>query len=274
MKPDLSYPRPPPPPRSSGPRNIQATISDPANDTFPTDRLIRGALGYVPSVARRYLGHGLDFDELVAAGNLGLVQAALRYDPERKVKFVTYADWWIRKCMLEAVENQVAPVRLPRYQSEKLRQLRKARAGWLARFGTEPTLDQLAMTTGLEHKDIESVLQLAPRGTSLDQPTSSGASPRQLRDVLCDPNSECPQGHAVRRDLTEQLLRLVAALPPREEQVILLRFGLGIPLPLTLRSTGRRMGLSRERVRQIELRALLKLRHLLETSAPPAAPGS
>jgi RNA polymerase sigma factor (sigma-70 family) len=201
-------------------------------------------------------------DELIAAGNLGLVEASLRFDPARKVKFITYADWWIRKAILEALEEQTGPVRLPRYQHEKLRALRATRAELLSREGSEPDKDDLAREAGLSRRETDLLLRFIPATVSLEQPVR-GHDGRPLREVLADPDGESPQRSLVRRDLALRLRRQVASLAERETEVILLRFGLHGETPLTLREAGRRLGISRERVRQLELRALLKLRRAL-----------
>lgn len=226
-------------------------------------QLVTESIGYVPSVARRFVGHGLEIDELVAAGNLGLVQAALRFEPDRQVRFLTYADWWIRKAIVEAVELLSGPVRLPRYQYERLRRLRRSQASWLARRGREPTSAEMAREQDMTPEAVDRLRSLTTRSTSLDDP-SGRSDARPLHEVLFDPDQLTPQFRAIERDLCERLLRLVATLPPQEERVILLRFGLAGDPPGTLRKVGARLEMSRERVRQIEHRALLRLRELID----------
>ncbi len=221
--------------------------------------LIQEGLRYVPAVARRYVGNGPDLDELIAAGQLGLVQAAIRFEPQRKMKFITYADWWIRKAILEAIETLSGPLRVPRYRYAKLRWIRQARAQWTARHGEAPTTEQLAAVTGIPIGQVEQILSNVPRGVSLDHPTHREEH-RSLGESLQDPRSASPQDSLIRSDLAHRLRRELAALSFRERAVIRLRFGLGDRPPLTLRETGRVVDLSRERVRQIELSALLKIR--------------
>jgi RNA polymerase primary sigma factor len=236
-------------------------IRDDARHPDTADR-IRRTLAYVPWVARRYRGGGLDFQELIAAGNLGLVQAALRFDPDRNVRFVTYADWWIRKAMIESVAVQRRPVRIPRNQHERLRELARVRAEWLGRHGSEPSAEQLAQTTGVSLSNLAE-LQRAARGPiSLDQPTSPDGG-HALNETIADAAAECPQESLIRRQLGAHLRRNVAGLSSREREVIELRFGLDRGETSTLREAAIRLGLSRERVRQIELRALLRLKQLL-----------
>lgn len=223
--------------------------------------LVRQGAAYVPAVARRYAGTGLDRDELIAAGNLGLVQAALRFDPSRNLKFITYAGWWIRKAIVEAIETLSGPVRMPRYRYEKLRWIKRARRRWTVRHGRQPTLDELAAASGVPVKQVRQLLDAEPHGISLDQPTHHDDRP--LSEAIRGPEEACPQRSLIRRDLGSRLRRELARLGPRERKVIRLRFGLDGELPLPLRAVGRLIGLSRERVRRIELEALLKIRRVL-----------
>lgn len=233
----------------------------PAVSSAAVTAWIHTAMAYVPSVARRYLGCGLLFEELLAAGNLGLVEAALRFDPGRNVKFVTYADWWIRKAILMAIEEQSGPVRLPRYRLEQLRALHDARATRRQRYGREPEPEELARATGLSVEDVDRLLGFGRQAVSLEQ-TMPGTE-RPLRDVLAMDAAKGPQSILLRSDSAGRLRRLVAALGVRERLVLVLRYGLGASAPMTLRQVGDELGISRERVRQIERRALLALKRLL-----------
>ncbi len=237
----------------------------PTSDRLPpgaSESEIHEVLAFVPSVARRYAGIGLDLDELIAAGNLGLVKAALRFEPARKIKFITYASWWIRKAILEALEQQLGPFRLPRYQHEKLRVLRAARADYRSRIGVEPDDEQLSRASGLSPDDTGLLLRFISSTVSLEQPLNPGDD-RPMKELLPDPAPDCPQDNLVRRELTRRVYRQLAALDSREREVIALRFGFDGGTPSTLREAGRQLGISRERVRQVELRALLKLRRLV-----------
>lgn len=226
---------------------------------------IHGALAYVPSVARRYLGCGIPFEDLLAAGNLGLVEAAMRFDPARNVKFVTYADWWIRKAILTAIEEQAGPVRLPRYRQEQLRHLHDARATLRLREEREPDVAELARATGLSAVDVEKLLGISRQSISLEQPGHADGE-RPLHEVLAAEMGRGPHEVLLEEDSSRRLRRLVASLGPREQAVLTLRYGLAGNPPLTLRDVGRTLSVSRERVRQIEHRALLHLRRMLQSA--------
>ena len=252
---------------SSGDGAGDRDLENQASDDVPDH--IRQSLAYVPTVARRYLGNGLDYQELIAAGNLGLVQAALRFDSSRNVSFVTYADWWIRKAIIEALEEQSRPIRLPRYFGDKLRNLERARSGWRSRFGANPTEEELALASGLSSSEIRRLAGTPRAAVSLDQPVRP-SSDRPLSETLEDEGAECPQGSLIRRELVSHLYHQLAALTAREREVIRVRFGLDREPRKTLREVARKLGISRERVRQIELRVLLKLRRRLEAGGAPA----
>jgi RNA polymerase primary sigma factor len=241
------------------------TPREPRYDEDCSDRglagLVRQGAVYVPVVARRYAGTGLDREELIAAGNLGVVQAALRFDPSRNLKFITYADWWIRKAIVEAIETLSGPVRMPRYRYEKLRWVKRARARWTARHRAQPTIEELAVASGVPVEQVRRLLATEPYGISLDQPTRHDDRP--LSESIHGPEEDCPQRSLIRRDLGDRLHRELAGLGPREQRVIRLRFGLDGALPLPLRAVGQLLGLSRERVRRIELDALLRIRRVL-----------
>jgi len=227
--------------------------------TDSIDGMLRRNLGYVPALARRYVGLGLDLQELIAAGNLGLVEAALRFDGSRKVKFITYAAWWIRKAILESIEQLNGPVRLPRYRYEKLRWIKHERSRLIGCRGAEPTLPELAAATGLSVEETRRLLRDEPVGISLDQPQGRNDD-RPLGEAIPDRGSDSPQTSLVRRDLAHRLWERMATLSAREQQVLRLRFGFDGERTRTLRETAGLLGISRERVRQIELRALLKIR--------------
>ena len=228
---------------------------------------IEGALAYVPSVARRFMACGVSFDELLAAGNLGLVQAALRFDPLRNVKFVTYADWWIRKAILKTIQEQSGPVRLPRYRLEQLRDLHEARARLMHDTGREPETEELAVATGRSPGEVDLLLGIGRRGVSLEQ-SANPNEPRPLGRLLADDLDKGPQRTLIRQDSLRHLRLLMGRLGRRERRVLQLRYGLNGHAAMTLREAGETLGISRERVRQIESRALRRLRDRIDRASP------
>lgn len=238
----------------------------PRGDTGPPDGFedwIESALAYVPVVARRFLGCGLPFDELLAAGNLGLVEAALRFDPDRNVKFVTYADWWIRKTVLQAIQQQSGAVRLPRYRLERMRILRELRADLRAAHGQEPSVEEVARAGGMSDDEVRGLMASGQSVLSLDQPTRED-SRRSLGDLLPADRDDGHPEAVVDEDYQVHVRNAIADLDARERAILSLRFGFLGSEPLTLREVGQRLRLSRERVRQIERRALLRLRRRLD----------
>jgi len=229
----------------------------------PDNEQLRQSLVRIRRLARRFMGRGLDIEDLASAGNLGLANAALRYDPSRNVKFETYADWWIRKAIYEALAGASA-IRLPRHQVEKLKILETARRSLRAGTGEEPRREQLADVSGLSHAEVEKLLQLVRRTVSLEQPSSPGGD-IPLAEMLPAADSECPQGSLVRRDMNRYLRLHFGELRARYREVLALRYGLSGRSPMTLREAGAEMGISREGVRQLEVRALIRLRELFET---------
>lgn len=223
---------------------------------------IETTLTYVPHVARRYIGCGLPFDELIACGNLGLVEAAIRYKPERGVKFVTYADWWIRKLMLSAIQQQADPVRVPRYRSEKAARIREARRTLRSARNGEPGIDEVAEATGIPAQEVHRILAMSRPPLSLHQPAKPDGS-LLLEDVLESREQSEKTEVWIQNQFTGWVLGRLSDLAPREREILTLRYGLlGFPA-LTLRKIGARVGLSRERVRQIEYSALARLREML-----------
>lgn len=222
-------------------------------------------MAYVPAVARRYAWCGVPMDELMAAGNVGLVEAALRYDPAREVRFVTYADWWIRKTILKTIQEQAGAVRIPRYRLERMRNLRALRGELRAAHGREPDTESVARAAGMTEDEVRKLLAIDRSTISLDQPVSS-AGDRLWSETIPDPSDHGRPDALIGRDYAGHVRRSMTRLDPRERVVLVLRFGFLGGTTLTLREVGSRLGISRERVRQIERRAVTRLRSMLGES--------
>ena len=228
-----------------------------AGDQPALDQLIVGNLRYVVSVARRYLGYGLALADLVNEGNMGLIQAAKRFDPARGVKFITYAVWWIRQAITHALAEQGGVVALPVKQLENLRKVLEAYRRHVQRTGVEPSIDELAEELTLPPKQIETILHVY-RHLSLDAPIGA-ESETSFLDTLSSREHPSEEEIYMKGTLVQEVQDLLGQLPEREQQVLRWRFGLDDE-PKTLEEIGTLLGVTRERVRQIEARAKERLR--------------
>jgi RNA polymerase primary sigma factor len=228
-----------------------------AGDEDALEKLIVSNLRYVVSVARRYLGYGLALADLVNEGNLGLIQAAKRFDPTRGVKFITYAVWWIRQAITHALAQQGGVVALPVRQLEKLRKVLEAYRRYVQQTGVEPSSDELAEELDLPANEVETILHVY-RHLSLDAPIGEEGETSFL-DTLHSEGLPSGEEAYIQGTLSQEIHDLVSELPEREAQILRMRFGLDGD-PKTLEEIGEMFGLTRERVRQIENRAKDKLR--------------
>jgi RNA polymerase primary sigma factor len=228
-----------------------------AGDQEALDKLIVSNLRYVVSVARRYLGYGLSLADLINEGNIGLIQAAKRFDPTRGVKFITYAVWWIRQAVTHALAEHGGVIALPVRQLEKLRKVLEGYRRYTQQIGVEPSHEELAAELDLPPNEVETMLHVY-RHLSLDAPIGEEGE-TSFVDVL--PSTSVPSGEEayINATLTQEIQELLSQLPPREQQVLRLRFGLDGE-PKTLEEIGAMLGVTRERVRQIEEKAKDRLR--------------
>ncbi len=211
------------------------------------------------SIARRYVNRGLSLLDLIQEGNIGLMKAADRFQYQRGFKFSTYATWWIRQGVTRAIADYGRTIRLPVHIIESLNQLRKDRTALAREMGREPTPKELAERMKVPVAKIELLLSSARTPKSLDQPVGADEE-SQLGDLIGDVRATSPEETVLRDDLAEQVEAAMAPLGEREREVLRLRFGLGTDREYTLSEIGRRLAVTRERVRQIEAAALAKLR--------------
>lgn len=237
-------------------------------DTGEFERWIESSMSYVRMVALRYVGRGVAYDELLSAGNVGLVEAALRFDPNRNVQFVTYATWWIRKAILKTIRDHSMTIRVPRYRQDQMRVIQKLRTDIRGAEGREPTDEEMAAEANMSIQGVRRLLTCRRPTVSLDQPLS-GESGLSLGDQLPADQRDADPEALIDRDYAKHLRRMIGALHPRKRMVLNLRFGLGGHDPMTFREVGERLGLSRERVRQIEQQALSRLRQWLSSGSDP-----
>lgn len=225
-------------------------------------------LAFVIKIAAEYRGKGLPFEDLLAEGNLGLLEAARRFDPRRGARFITYAVWWIRKAILAALSDQTHQVRVPRYQMRKAKRIREAEARLAAVLGRSPSREEVASHLGVSPSDIEESLQARRKGPSLDAPAGPDGTP--IGDLMAGVETPSPERDLLAHEQDRLLAAAIESLSRRERDVILQRFGLRGRREKTLKEVGEAMGLTRERIRQIELHAKRKLRKIIEhhTAAP------
>lgn len=229
-------------------------------DQDALEKLTKANLRFVVSVAKQYQNQGLSMGDLINEGNLGLIKAAKRFDETKGFKFISYAVWWIRQAILQALAEQSRIVRLPLNRVGALHKIGKASSGLEQEFGREPSPGEIADELDMTDYEVMDTLKISSRHLSLDAPFNEGED-NSLLDVLDDPEQLDPDEPLLDDALKREIEKALATLTPREAEVISLYFGINREHSLTLEEIGERFGLTRERVRQIKEKAIYRLRH-------------
>lgn len=230
-------------------------------DQIALERLTKANLRFVVSVAKQYQNQGLSLSDLINEGNLGLIKAAQRFDETRGFKFISYAVWWIRQSILQALAEQSRIVRLPLNKVGSLNKINKAFSELEQEFEREPSAEELAETLDIATEEVETTLGVAARHVSMDSPFVDGED-NSLLDVLENTNvPKTDQSLSYNESLAKELERSLCTLSDRQKDVIKLYFGIGVEHPLSLEDIGEKFFLTRERVRQIKDKAINKLRN-------------
>ena len=240
-------------------RSLAVRLRD-DGDVEAAQRLILSHLRLVISIARGFLGYGLPYADLIQEGNIGLMKAVDKFEYRRGYKFSTYATWWIRQAITRSIADQARTIRIPVHMIETINKLVRTSRQMMLEMGREPIPEELAKRLSMPVDKIRKVMKIAKEPVSLEAPVGDEED-SSLGDFIADENALQPIDSAIHSNLKETCTRILSSLTPREERVLRMRFGIGMNTDHTLEEVGQQFNVTRERIRQIEAKALRKLKH-------------
>lgn len=232
-----------------------------AGDQKAKEKLISANLRFVVNVAKKYQNQGLPLDDLISEGNIGLINAIERFDVNKGYHFISYAVWWIRQAILKAICEKSRAIRLPLNRANELVQIEKARKQLFAEKGEDPELEKIAQQVGMDPNQVSELLRISRDMISLESPAYDDKDSSQIGDFVEGDYAQDPETLAIQNTLKEDIRGILEELTPKERAIITERFGLDGKAPLSLKDIGSRFNLTKERIRQIEKKALQKLRN-------------
>lgn len=238
-------------------------VATKAGDEIARKKLIESNLRYVVAIAKKYIGSGMTLLDLIQEGNIGLMKAVDKYDPEMGYRFTTYATWWIRQAITRSIADQSRTIRIPVHLHDRVNKMNRVSKYLYQKLGHDPSDEELAKELNLTVKDILDMRQISQELVSLERPI--GEDEDDTVGQFISDDKPTPEEEAINNKFQEEVIKLLDCLTERERKVIELRFGIGVPEPMTLEEVGHIFGVTRERIRQIEAKSLRKLRSPLKS---------